>query len=90
MAGGGPPGRAEARRARPRRGGRRRRRTGANLDDFYRFAPADIAAAAVLHTTRQTIEDAVPRHTDLGVNEIIFLPATDDLDDVSRLAGIVA
>jgi len=44
----------------------------------------------VLHTTRQTIEDAVPRHTDLGVNEIIFLPATDDLDDVSRLAGIVA
>ena len=46
----------------------------------------------MLHTTRQTIEDAVTRYTDLGVDEIIFLPApaTDDLDDVSRLAGIVA
>ena len=61
----------------------------ANIQDFYRLAPADIAANAVLHTTRETIEHSVARYADIGVDEMIFLPATDDLDDVARLADIV-
>ena len=48
-----------------------------------------MALVAVLHTTRETIEHSVARYADIGVDEMIFLPATDDLDDVARLADIV-
>ncbi|UNO38882.1 LLM class flavin-dependent oxidoreductase [Streptomyces sp. MST-110588] len=60
----------------------------ANIEDFYRLAPKDIAANAVLRTTRETIERSIKEYTDLGVDEIIFVPATDDLDEVTRLADI--
>jgi hypothetical protein len=42
----------------------------------------------VLRTTRETIERSITEYTDLGVDEIIFVPATDDLDEVTRLADI--
>jgi alkanesulfonate monooxygenase SsuD/methylene tetrahydromethanopterin reductase-like flavin-dependent oxidoreductase (luciferase family) len=61
----------------------------ANIQGFYRWAPADIAAEVVLHTSPRSIEDSVARYTDLGVDEFVFLAATDDLDDVTRLADIV-
>ncbi|WP_275467300.1 LLM class flavin-dependent oxidoreductase [Streptomyces noursei] len=60
----------------------------ANIQDFYRLAPKDIARNAVLHTARSTIEQSIVEYTDLGVDEIIFVPATDDLDEVTRLADI--
>jgi alkanesulfonate monooxygenase SsuD/methylene tetrahydromethanopterin reductase-like flavin-dependent oxidoreductase (luciferase family) len=61
----------------------------ANIQDFYRLAPEDIATNAVLRTTRETIVQSITQYTDLGVDEIIFIPATDDLDEVTRLADIV-
>jgi alkanesulfonate monooxygenase SsuD/methylene tetrahydromethanopterin reductase-like flavin-dependent oxidoreductase (luciferase family) len=61
----------------------------ANLQDFYRLAPQEIAANAVLRTTRETVEQSVKEYSDLGVDEIIFVPATEDLDEVTRLADIV-
>ncbi|MFK8844209.1 LLM class flavin-dependent oxidoreductase [Streptomyces sp. Ac-502] len=60
----------------------------ANIQDFYRLAPKHIAANAVLRTTRATIEQTITEYTDLGIDEIIFIPATDDLDEVTRLADI--
>ncbi|MER7011586.1 LLM class flavin-dependent oxidoreductase [Saccharopolyspora sp. NPDC000359] len=62
----------------------------ANIQNFYRLAPAEIAANAVLHTSSGEIEQSIADYTDLGVDEIIFVPATDDLDEVSRLADTVA
>jgi MinD-like ATPase involved in chromosome partitioning or flagellar assembly len=61
----------------------------ANIQDFYRLAPKNIATNAVLRTTRETIGQSITQYTDLGVDEIIFIPATDDLDEVTRLADIV-
>ncbi|MDA3643533.1 LLM class flavin-dependent oxidoreductase [Saccharopolyspora indica] len=62
----------------------------ANIQDFYRLAPEHIAANAVLCTTREAIERSIAQYTDLGVDEIIFVPATDDVDEVARLADIVS
>ncbi|WP_020667656.1 LLM class flavin-dependent oxidoreductase [Amycolatopsis nigrescens] len=61
----------------------------ANVQDFYRLAPEEIATNAVLCTTGEMIEQSVAEYTDLGVDEIIFVPATDDLDEVTRLADLV-
>ncbi|GAA3357796.1 LLM class flavin-dependent oxidoreductase [Saccharopolyspora gregorii] len=61
----------------------------ANIQDFYRLAPKEIATNAVLCTTRETIEQTITVYTGLGVDEIIFVPATDDPDEITRLAGIV-
>ncbi|MFG2227332.1 LLM class flavin-dependent oxidoreductase [Streptomyces sp. NPDC048644] len=60
----------------------------ANIQDFYRLAPKEIADNAVLHTTPETIERSITQYTDLGIDEIIFVPATDDLDEVTRLADL--
>ncbi|MFI6170344.1 LLM class flavin-dependent oxidoreductase [Nocardia sp. NPDC051052] len=61
-----------------------------NIRDFYRLAPKAIADNAVLRTTPKTIKQTVADYTDLGVDEIIFVPATDDLDDIARLADVVS
>ncbi|MFI6040206.1 LLM class flavin-dependent oxidoreductase [Nocardia sp. NPDC051321] len=61
-----------------------------NIRDFYRLAPKAIADNAVLRTTPKTIKQTIADYTDLGVDEIIFIPATDDLDDITRLADIVS
>ncbi|MFD6162351.1 LLM class flavin-dependent oxidoreductase [Nocardia sp. NPDC060256] len=61
----------------------------ANVRDFYRLAPEALAAEVVLCTTSKMIEQSIADNADLGVDEIIFLPATDDLDEVARLADIV-
>ncbi|MCX4681294.1 LLM class flavin-dependent oxidoreductase [Streptomyces sp. NBC_01433] len=61
----------------------------ANIQDFYRLAPKDIALNAVLRTTRETIEQSSTEYTELGIDEIIFVPATDDLDEVTRLADVI-
>ncbi|MFB9474222.1 LLM class flavin-dependent oxidoreductase [Nonomuraea salmonea] len=61
----------------------------ANIHDFYRLAPKDIATNAVLCTTPKMIKESVAAYTDLGLDEIIFVPATDDLDEIARLADLV-
>ncbi|GAB2676928.1 hypothetical protein GCM10027271_42180 [Saccharopolyspora gloriosae] len=61
----------------------------ANIQDFYRLAPKEIATNAVLCTTRKTIEQTVTVYTDLGIDEIIFVSAVDDPDEITRLADIV-
>ncbi|WP_405163114.1 LLM class flavin-dependent oxidoreductase [Nocardia sp. NBC_01499] len=61
----------------------------ANIRDFYRLAPESIADNAVLCTTPTMIKQSIADYTDLGIDEIIFVPATDDLDEVTRLADIV-
>ncbi|WP_414938439.1 hypothetical protein [Amycolatopsis sp. cmx-11-51] len=45
--------------------------------DFYRLALEEIAANAVLRTTRGTIEQAIAEYADL------------DIDEVDRLADII-
>ncbi|QIS22609.1 LLM class flavin-dependent oxidoreductase [Nocardia terpenica] len=60
----------------------------ANIRDFYRLAPEAIASNVVLCTTPEMINQSIADHTDLGIDEIIFVPATDDLDEVARLADI--
>lgn len=42
-----------------------------------------------VHTGAAAIRDAVRQFEDLGADELILGPGTDDLDDVSRLADIV-
>ncbi|MCP2163885.1 hypothetical protein [Goodfellowiella coeruleoviolacea] len=44
----------------------------------------------VLHTSRKTIDQSIVEYSELGVDEIIFVPATDDLDEVTRLADIAS
>lgn len=61
----------------------------ANIRDFYRMAPDDIAGNVVLCTAPEMIRQSIKDYTALGVDEIIFVPATDDLDEVTRLADIV-
>jgi alkanesulfonate monooxygenase SsuD/methylene tetrahydromethanopterin reductase-like flavin-dependent oxidoreductase (luciferase family) len=61
----------------------------ANVQDFYRLAPKDMGDSVVLATTRARIRQVIDEYTDLGLDEVIFVPATDDLDDVTRLADIV-
>ncbi|WP_024805291.1 LLM class flavin-dependent oxidoreductase [Nocardia sp. BMG51109] len=61
----------------------------ANIHDFYRLAPATIVGNVLLCSTTTMIEQVIADYTDLGIDEIIFVPATDDLDEVTRLADIV-
>jgi alkanesulfonate monooxygenase SsuD/methylene tetrahydromethanopterin reductase-like flavin-dependent oxidoreductase (luciferase family) len=62
-----------------------------NVYDYYSVsgpAYADIASGGV-HVSAQGVRDAVKAYADLGVDELIFDPATDDIDEVSRLAEVV-
>lgn len=62
----------------------------ANVHDYYHPAPelADIVAAAVCDTPAK-VKDTVSAFADLGVDELSFNTATDDPDDVKRLAETV-
>lgn len=43
----------------------------------------------MLCTTSAMLEQSIADYTDLGIDEIIFVPDTDDLDEVTRLADII-
>jgi len=49
---------------------------------------ADFVASGV-RTTPEAVRDAVKGFADLGADELIFNPATDELDDIARLAELV-
>ena len=41
-------------------------------------------------TTREAVEEAINRQADMGVDEFILRPCTEDLDQMERLAEVVA
>lgn len=49
---------------------------------------ADFIASGV-RTTPEAVRDAVKDFADIGADELIFNPATDELDDIARLADLV-
>lgn len=49
---------------------------------------ADFIASGV-RTTPEAIREAVQGFADIGADELIFNPATDELDDIARLAELV-
>jgi hypothetical protein len=61
-----------------------------NVGDYYSASPAfmEIALSGIADTADK-LRDAVKQYGDLGVDEVIFNPGTDDLDDIARLAEIV-
>jgi alkanesulfonate monooxygenase SsuD/methylene tetrahydromethanopterin reductase-like flavin-dependent oxidoreductase (luciferase family) len=62
-----------------------------NVRDYYRNfgdEAADMIAGA-LRGTKESILEAVAAFRDLGADELILNPGTDDIDEVSRLADIV-
>jgi len=62
----------------------------AKVRDYYGGATdfADLVAGS-LRTTPEALREAVKAFGDLGADELIFNPTTDDLDDVARLAEVV-
>lgn len=61
----------------------------ANVRHFYQVAPDRIASSVVVCTSRSAVADLVDRYTQLDVDEIVFIPGTDNRDEVSRLADAV-
>ncbi|WP_037303874.1 LLM class flavin-dependent oxidoreductase [Amycolatopsis orientalis] len=63
----------------------------AKVRDYYGnmgAEPADFIASGV-RTTPEAVRDAVKAFGDIGADELIFNPATDELDDIARLAELV-
>ncbi|HSZ42535.1 MAG TPA: LLM class flavin-dependent oxidoreductase [Trebonia sp.] len=62
-----------------------------NVYDYYSIAGDEIASmvASGVRSTAEAVKEAVTAFGDLGADELIFNPATDDLNEVSRLAEIV-
>jgi alkanesulfonate monooxygenase SsuD/methylene tetrahydromethanopterin reductase-like flavin-dependent oxidoreductase (luciferase family) len=63
----------------------------ANVRDYYSNFGSEMAdmIAGGLLGTKESIREAVEAFRDLGADELILNPGTDDLDEVSRLAGLV-
>lgn len=62
-----------------------------NIYDYYSLAGEDwaSAAAAGLSGGPDAIRTTVAAFRDLGADELILNPGTDDLDEVSRIAEVV-
>ena len=62
-----------------------------NVEHYYRVngeAFSNVVADGVSGSP-EAVEDAVQAYTDLGADEFILIGATDDVDEISRLAEIV-
>jgi alkanesulfonate monooxygenase SsuD/methylene tetrahydromethanopterin reductase-like flavin-dependent oxidoreductase (luciferase family) len=61
-----------------------------NVYDYYSVTPdfAKITAGAVC-TTPEAVRETIAAYTDLGADEILFNPGTDNVDEVARLAEVV-
>jgi alkanesulfonate monooxygenase SsuD/methylene tetrahydromethanopterin reductase-like flavin-dependent oxidoreductase (luciferase family) len=59
--------------------------------DYYSVAGDEIASIVTngVRGSAQAVKEAITAFTDLGADELIFNPATDDISEVSRLAEIV-
>lgn len=63
----------------------------AKVRDYYGNMGAESAGfiASGVRTTPEAVRDAVKAFGDIGADELIFNPATDELDDIARLAELV-
>jgi alkanesulfonate monooxygenase SsuD/methylene tetrahydromethanopterin reductase-like flavin-dependent oxidoreductase (luciferase family) len=63
----------------------------ANIGDYYDWMGAETAGmvARLVCGTADEVKAVIDSFTGIGADEIIFTPATDDADDVKRLAEIV-
>jgi alkanesulfonate monooxygenase SsuD/methylene tetrahydromethanopterin reductase-like flavin-dependent oxidoreductase (luciferase family) len=63
----------------------------AKVHDYYSNLGEEGAGfiASGVRTTPEAVRDAVKAFGDLGADELIFNPATDELDDIARLADLV-
>lgn len=57
-----------------------------NVRHFYQVAPDHIASSVVVCTSRSTVKELIDQYTQLDVDEVVFIPGTDNLDEISRLA----
>jgi alkanesulfonate monooxygenase SsuD/methylene tetrahydromethanopterin reductase-like flavin-dependent oxidoreductase (luciferase family) len=59
--------------------------------DYYSISGEDFAnmVSANMHGSADSLRQAVKEFADLGLDELIFHPMSDDLDDIERLAEIV-
>lgn len=66
-------------------------RARANVGDYYSAAGPEFAAmqAANVAATEADIHAAMKSFEEIGADDLVFVPGTDDIDDVSRLADIV-
>ncbi|MEU4247685.1 LLM class flavin-dependent oxidoreductase [Amycolatopsis sp. NPDC026612] len=62
-----------------------------NVHDYYSYLGDDSAGfiSSGVRTTPDAVREAVQAFGDLGADELIFNPGTDDLDDIARLAELV-
>ena len=60
-----------------------------NVRHFYQVAPDHIASSVVVCTSRSTVRELIDQYTQLDVDEVVFIPGTDNLDEISRLADAV-
>ncbi|MGV9297134.1 LLM class flavin-dependent oxidoreductase [Amycolatopsis sp. NPDC003676] len=61
----------------------------ANVRDFYRLAPKEVADSVVPCSTPELVRKSIADFAELGVDELIFVPVTDDVAEVARLADVV-
>jgi alkanesulfonate monooxygenase SsuD/methylene tetrahydromethanopterin reductase-like flavin-dependent oxidoreductase (luciferase family) len=62
-----------------------------NVYDYYSASGDDIAntVAGAVCDSAATVQAAISSFADIGTDEVIFNPGTDDPDDIARLADIV-
>jgi alkanesulfonate monooxygenase SsuD/methylene tetrahydromethanopterin reductase-like flavin-dependent oxidoreductase (luciferase family) len=65
-------------------------RARANVQDYYSAISTNFAAmsASNLAATEADIRAVVKSYDEIGADDLIFIPGTDDLDDIARLADI--
>ncbi|WP_326836539.1 LLM class flavin-dependent oxidoreductase [Amycolatopsis rhabdoformis] len=63
----------------------------ANAHHYYSVAGPDFAnlVSSGVNTTADALRTTVAAFTDIGADELVFHPTTDDLTDVTRLADLV-
>ncbi|QIS21068.1 LLM class flavin-dependent oxidoreductase [Nocardia terpenica] len=62
-----------------------------NVHDYYTATGEDMATqiAAAVCDSPATLGEALSSFADIGATDIVFNPATDDIDDIARLADVV-
>jgi hypothetical protein len=62
-----------------------------DVADYYSYLGPEMSGgmAAGVHGTADAVREAVRAFAEIGADELIFNPATDDVKDVARLAELV-
>lgn len=62
----------------------------ANVRDFYRLAPKEVADSVVPCVSPEMVRKCIADFAELGADELVFVPTTDDVDEIARLADVVS